>query len=290
MLLNALKSSARALFDRLSARIPQPTTAQSPQQPANYPLEIEAERNRLHAAAPLARHLDILFAGEVCGGSRYVDLYREVLQQTGTVVTPFNAFQRFQGRLNLARYFLRSLTLPGARVECGVYRGASALLLCRVARGIDPAYAGNDFYLVDSFQGASASGEHDLIPVRDGEDGVRMQAFFPHAASDVSLAEVQRVFSDFRDVRIVKGWVPQVLAELPQMRWSFVHLEVDLYEPTLGALEYFYPRMSAGGIMITDDYGPIFTPGGRKAWQDFCARHDVPYVVLDSGQAVIIKS
>lgn len=279
------------LFKRLKA------AAQS-QKPARgdieisteFPLETEERLNQLHARAPVERHLQILFQDARVGGESFAGLYRRCLQATGTAVTPFNVFRRFESRLNLVRYFLAALPVAGARAECGVYRGASALLLCHAARVHDPAYAGQDLFLIDSYEGASESGAHDLIPVRGGDGGAHMEPFFTRQAESGWRDAVQRAFRDFPAARIVQGWVPQVLSQLPDQRWSFVHLEVDLYEPTLGGLEYFYPRLNTGGVIITDDYGPIFTPGGRKAWRDFCTRHQIPYVVLTSGQAVIMKN
>ena len=61
-------------------------------------------------------------------------MYFRCLEDTGTVVTPFNVFQRFQTRHDLLRYFLETLDVRGARVECGAYRGATALLLCNAWR------------------------------------------------------------------------------------------------------------------------------------------------------------
>ena len=275
------------LFKKLKAAASVLTRAV--REPAEFPLEIEAKLSQLHARAPVETHLRILFQDARIGAESFVELYRRCLEQTGTAVTPFNVFARFQCRLNLVRYFLATLPLPGARAECGVYRGASALLLCRAARVQVPDYRGEGFYLIDSYEGASKSRSHDLIAVRSGDGRVRREPFFPHAAGTSWLEDVRAVFREYPAARIVQGWVPQVLAGLPAARWSFVHLEVDLYEPTLGALEYFYPRLIPGGVIITDDYGSVFTPGGRKAWQDFCLLGDLPYVVLPGGQAVIVK-
>ncbi len=275
------------LFKKLKAAAGVLTRAA--REPVEFPLETEARLNQLHARAPVDEHLRILFQDARVGEEGFAEIYRRCLRQTGTAVTPFNVFQRFQSRFNLVQYFLASLPVAGARAECGVYRGASALLLCHAARACDPAYSGQDLFLIDSYEGASQSGEHDLIAVRSGEARTRREPFFPHAASASWLEDVRSVFREYPAARIVRGWVPQVLSELPATRWSFVHLEVDLYEPTLGGLEYFYPRLNAGGVIITDDYGSVFTPGGRKAWQDFCLRRDIPYVVLPGGQAVIVK-
>src|SRR5437016_1539877 len=113
-----------------ATRSPAPPAAAEPE----YPLELEARFAELHARVPVRRHLDILYGALDIGGERFTDLYFRCLEETGTAVTPFNIFQRFQTRHDLVRYFLATLSVPGARVECGAYRGATALLLCRTWR------------------------------------------------------------------------------------------------------------------------------------------------------------
>src|ERR671912_879222 len=90
--------------------------------PVEYPLEVEAKLNGIHGRAPVRRHLDILHGHLRIGDERFPDVYFRCLERTGTVVTPFNVFQRFQTRHDLVRYFLATLSVPGARVECGAYR------------------------------------------------------------------------------------------------------------------------------------------------------------------------
>ncbi len=55
---------------------------------------------------------------------------------------------------------------------------------------------------------------------------------------------------------------------LPERRFSFVHLDVDLYESTLAGLEYFYPRLIPGGVILSHDYSIL--AGVKKAFEDFC--------------------
>lgn len=279
MLLKVLKAAAHTL---VSGRTATATAAGS-----EYPLEIEQKLNQLHGRAPANRHLDILFQDARVGDENFVELYHRCLLRTGTAVTPFNLFQRFQTRLGLVHYFLATLPVPGARAECGAYRGATALLLCHARRSREPGFKGRDFYLIDSFSGTSASVEHDLIPVRGNDGATRMEAFFPVAKSDTSPEEVRGYFSDFPEVKICAGWIPQVFATLPERDWAYVHLDLTLFEPTLASLEYFYPRLNTGGVLICD--GSIFCPGAEKAWELFCARHDLAYVMLGHRQFVIIK-
>ncbi|MDB5808386.1 MAG: methyltransferase [Betaproteobacteria bacterium] len=252
-----------------------------------FPLETEALINRLHDSAPLDEHLRILFDGVTVGGENYVDLYRRCLTGTGTPVTPFNVFHRFQSRRDLLQYFFATLDLPGARAECGTYRGATALLLAHAWRSRQPAFAGDGLFLIDSFVGTSASGEHDLIPVRNDDGTARREAFFPVAKADISPELVRSYFREFPGVNICAGWIPPVLNTLPESAWAFVHLDVTLYEPTLAALEHFFPRLTPGGVIICD--GSIFCPGAKKAWDEFCTRRNLPFIVLGNRESILIK-
>ena len=69
--------------------------------------------------------------------------------------------------LNLAQYFNYSLDLEGARVECGLFKGFSALLMAQIHRLHDPEFRGKDFHLIDSFEGLSELTPADAIGTRD---------------------------------------------------------------------------------------------------------------------------
>lgn len=254
----------------------------------DFPLEIEGKLTALHARAPVKRHLDILCGDLRIGGERFTDLYARCLEQTGTVVTPFNVFQRFQTRHDLVRYFLATLEVPGARVECGAYRGATALLLCHVWRAASAGFRGKGLYLIDSFTGTSESTADDLIPVRGSDGTVRMEPFFPAGKSDVTLEMVRAFFAEFPEVEICAGWIPEVLQPLSAQRFALVHIDLTLYEATRAALEYFYPRLNHGGVILCD--GSVFCPGAQKAVDAFSAAHDVPYVALGHREAVLFKA
>lgn len=254
----------------------------------DYPLELEARVNALHSRIPARSHLDILYGDVRVGAESYVDLYFRCLERTQTMVTPFAVFQRFQTRYDLLRYFLATLHIAGARVECGAYRGATALLLCNAWRSEHPDFKGSGFYLVDSFSGTSESTVHDLIPVRDEKGETQMTPFFPPGKTDVTADAVRGYFSEFPDARICAGWIPGVLQTLPEQPWAFVHLDLTLYEATLAALRYFYPRLADGGVIICD--GSAFCPGVQQAVDEFAEAEDIPYALLGYREAVFLKS
>jgi hypothetical protein len=160
-------------------------------------------------------------------------------------------------------------------------------LLCHAWRSCQPNFKGKYFFLIDSFSGTSDSVEQDLIPMRDEAGVTRLGAFFPAGKTDTSADEVRRNLSDFPEARVCAGWIPEVFATLPERDWAFVHLDLTLYEPTVASLEYFYPRLSTGGVILCD--GSAFCPGAEKAWQQFCERRDVAYVTLGHRETVLIK-
>src|SRR5687768_11864131 len=216
MLLKVLKEAARSLVAGRS---------DAAGADADYPLETERKLTELHGRALPQRHLEILYQDARVGGESFVEVYTRCLQRTGTAVTPFNLFQRFQTRLDLVHYFLATLPVPGARAECGAYRGATAMLLCHAWLSRAPGFKGRDLYLIDSFSGTSASVEQDLIAVRGGDGATRKEAFFPAGKSDTSADEVRGYFSEFPEVTICAGWIPQVFSTLPERDWAFVHLD-----------------------------------------------------------------
>ena len=251
-----------------------------------FPLEVEARLNELHGRAAIDRHLEILFRDVNIGAENFAALYKRCLDETGTPVTPFNVFHRFQGRRDLLQYFFATLDVPGARAECGVYRGATALLLAHAWLSRQPAFDGDGLYLIDSFVGTSESGAKDMIPVRDGNN-LRREVFFPVAQAGIAPEMVRGYFGAFPKIRICADWIPQVFAPLADVKWAFVHLDVTLYAPTLAALEYFQPRLNSGGIIVCD--GSPFCPGARTAWDEFFGARDLPFIVLGNRETVFIK-
>jgi hypothetical protein len=63
---------------------------------------------------------------------------------------------------------------------------------------------------------------------------------------------------------VIHGW--------PDRRYSLVHLDVDLYRPTLDCLEYFAPRLMPSGIIVLDDFDSPTCPGVRQAMEEYLAR------------------
>jgi O-methyltransferase len=157
--------------------------------------------------------------------------------------------------------------LPGEIAEVGVFQGASAKLICE-AKGSTP------LHLFDTFEG---------LPKASASDGKVHDEKQYHC----SLESVQSYLSSYENVHFHKGRFPDSTAGMAETRFSLVHIDVDLYESTLACLQYFYPRMMPGGVVISHDYSLL--AGVSKAFGEFLADKPEKPIELPSTQCMIIK-
>ncbi|MDE2852167.1 MAG: class I SAM-dependent methyltransferase [Acidobacteriota bacterium] len=167
----------------------------------------------------------------------------------------------------------QALSLDGDFAECGVYRGGTALLLSRVLEGHPKT-----LHLFDSFEG---------LPAPDPERDPDLEQGVFKATSARAVGALLGGFAD--SLRIHEGWIPSTFDGLEDSRFAFVHIDVDLYRSTLDCLEYFYPRLSVGGIVVFDDYGFPAARGEKDAVDEFfLGRQEAP-LALPTGQAIVTK-
>ena len=191
-----------------------------------------------------------------------------------------SAYERFMDTGNwhsldrkytLAQLLKLTLDLPGDVAECGVYKGGSAWLMCEAVRA-----HGKVVHLFDSFEGLSEPGEAD-------------GAYWSRGGLRVEESVVRENLKEFDNVAFHRGWFPEPFAEVAGKRFAFVHVDVDLFEPTRDCLSFFYPRVVTGGVLLFDDYGFTTCPGARAAVDSFFADKPEPIVMLPTGQAFVIK-
>lgn len=52
----------------------------------------------------------------------------------------------------------------------------------------------------------------------------------------------------------VEEAIPEYLIQEPELRISYLNIDLDHYEGTMTALQFFYPRVVEGGVIILDNY------------------------------------
>ncbi len=93
---------------------------------------------------------------------------------------------------------------------------------------------------------------------------------------------------EFPFARLYKGWIPERFEEVADIRFCFLHIDVDIYQPTRDALRFFYERMNPGGLILFDDYGYTTAPGERLAVDEFFADKPEEPILLPTGQAFVL--
>ena len=177
--------------------------------------------------------------------------------------------------LDLAR---TTRKITGDIAECGVRHGKSSLfILSGMGTG-----SGRSFHIFDSFEGLSEPRSFDR-----NESGDTAWKKGELAVEEQTVLRNLRGFDT--PIELHKGWIPDRFKDVKNSKFAFVHVDVDLYEPTRDSFAFFYPRMSKGGVMICDDYGSAYCPGAKKAVDEFFAEKPERVIALPTGQSLIIK-
>ena len=167
-------------------------------------------------------------------------------------------------------------TVPGDTAEVGCYRGAMSWLICQANDKVRDQYD-RFHHIFDSFEGLSTPGSKDGDHWKEG-------------ALCCGENLLRAMLSDFIDnLYTYKGWVPERFNEIGSLSFAFVHIDVDLYLPTLRSLEFFYPRLSPGAILVCDDYGFTSCPGATIACNEYLKDKPEAMIQLADGGGFIIK-
>jgi hypothetical protein len=174
--------------------------------------------------------------------------------------------QWFTTNLALARSVRE---VPGAIVECGVWRGGMIAGIAMTV-GADRVY-----WLFDSFEGLP-----DARPV-DGPAAAQWQAntagpyYYDNCTASEEEAAESMLIAGVPDVRIRKGWFEDTLPTADFAGGiALLRLDGDWYASTRQALTMLFPRVNEGGIVIVDDY--YTWDGCSRAVHEYLSEHSRP--------------
>ena len=165
--------------------------------------------------------------------------------------------------------------IPGDILECGVWRGGSALLAALIMKARN--VSDRQLYLYDTFEGMPTPTEFDVD--KYGRTGFEMMEQYGDDTGwcYASLEDVKAPFSvhnfDF-EIHFVQGDVVETSKTTKPETISVLRLDTDWYESTAAELQQFYPRLSTGGVLIIDDYGAW--AGSRKATDEYFSQVPAP--------------
>jgi len=164
--------------------------------------------------------------------------------------------------------YKKIIHLPGAIVECGVFKGSSFVRFVMFSTLFE---APKSRWIIgfDVFGKYPKVNFHEDIPAREkfvneaGEEGIERE----------QLLEILNSKNVNKRIELVKGdicvTVPEFVRKNPELKIALLNMDADNYEPSKVILQYFYPRVINGGVVIFDDYGTY--PGETKAVDEYFA-------------------
>jgi O-methyltransferase len=151
--------------------------------------------------------------------------------------------------------------IPGAILECGVWLGGSMMMAASAL--LDVGDRSRDLFLYDTYAGhPKPDAERDI----DIHGKALVEEYYKRRSgdgfSDWARVSIEDVEANMRStgypepkIHLIKGKVENTIPAQSPNTIALLRLDTDWYESTLHALRHLFPRLSAGGVLIIDDYG-----------------------------------
>ncbi len=210
-----------------------------------------------------------------------------------TMTTP----ERVAALQDAVRYVV-SAGVPGAMVECGVWRGGSMMAVAHTLRAMGTE--DRDLYLYDTFSGMPSPEERDvdlLFGVSAADRNARHKdklasESIPKTLQLLPLEDVRRLMLDTgypaERLHFVAGLVEETIPGEAPEAIAMLRLDTDYYSSTRHEFLHLYPRVSDGGVVIIDDYGRW--KGSREATDEYIAEHGIHVLLhrIDAASRMIV--
>ena len=194
-------------------------------------------------------------------------------------LAPFSRLEKFIIQLEL---FKKSINARGDIIEFGVYKGNSLIRLISFNKIYNKTK--KKVFAFDVF---------NKFPIgQNKKDKKQRKNFIKNAGENsIKVKELKNILKKkkFKNFSLVKGdvleTIPKFLIKNKNSKFSFINLDLDLYEPSLYVLEMFYPKLSKNGIIMLDNYGEFY--GETKAVKEFIVRKKIKIKKLILGKKIL---
>jgi O-methyltransferase len=168
--------------------------------------------------------------------------------------------------------YLISAGIEGAFVECGVWKGGSAMAMMKAL--LNRRVSDRPFYLYDTYAGMPAPSEKDVTlhgdravdkfpKVKTSDDS----ADWNFSPLDEVKANIESTGYPVERVSYIVGKVEETIPATVPEKIALLRLDTDFYESTKHELVHLFPRLERGGVLILDDYG--HWEGARLATDEY---------------------
>ncbi len=198
----------------------------------------------------------------------FLDIMKKI--QTHTLVTEDRCF-------TIHMFSQYCTHLDGDFAECGVYKGGTAFLIALNMKANSKNH--KELHLFDTYSGMPEAANEDQSHHKKGD------------YNDTSSEAVKNYLKEFPFVILHPGLIPKTFDSVKSKKFAFVHIDVDIYQSIKDCCEFFYERMTKGGIMIFDDYGfQGYELAAKKAVDDFFIEKSEIPITLRNGQCLVLKT
>lgn len=178
----------------------------------------------------------------------------------GEVVSLYDRNKDFSAKTAVLRklsWRLEELGVEGAVADLGAYQGD-------ISWQLNALMPERTLYLFDTFTGYDqrdviVEQEKGLSGAREGQYGMTQRE------QDHLIERLLGRMPYPEKVVIRQGWFPKTAEELEDEKYALVHMDTGLYQPTYAGIQYFYPRMSKGGVIVISGYEDGKSMGVRQA-------------------------
>lgn len=196
------------------------------------------------------------------------------------------------GLCEAVRYIERA-AIPGAIVECGVWRGGSMMAAAMTLRALGSTAREIAMFDVFDVRQIPRPGEHDVRPsggsLTEGfEEALLDPGLFKSLPAERVRELVAGVGYPAERLDTIVGPVSETIPDRAPEVIALCRLDTDYYESTAHEMRGLFPRIARGGILIVDDYGDF--PGCKKAVDEYLAEIDAPLLLnrMDSSGRMAI--
>jgi len=170
----------------------------------------------------------------------------------------------------------KAYELEGDFVECGVNKGGLSMAIIEY---LAFEKSTKKFYLLDTFEG------FDRSVLLDSEKKKYNDASHYEKTYD----EVRKTFGRFSNIEIVRGTVPFTLPEVKSSRVAYLSIDMNCVQPELAALDFFWPKMTSGGVILLDDFAYAGFEEQNIAHTMWAKKNNISILSVPTGQGLIIK-
>ncbi len=215
----------------------------------------------------------------------FLSLAKSVVQPEGSMLYYDRLFTLYQALESTLKANEKNNSQRFTVLEAGVYKGGGSYFIASTMQTLAPAGTELKLYSVDTFEGHS---DKDLP---DGKNDIKEGIHLPGMFNETSYEQVKNYLSAFPFVEVIQARIQDCEEQLGGQLFDLIHLDMDIYHPTLYGLNFYKDKLKPWGMFVMDDFGFKTCPGVMQAVDEFLSQNPGQFhkFFLMTGQCILVK-